>query len=302
MAALQPGHQTIVFAGPTQARIRSAVATGDDVDGVTIAGRAGVVLDGAQAGGSTDCLVARGAGVRVLHVEIRGCPQFAVQFSGPDGLLAHSVIRGNARGVQVRGSGTRIGPDNALAANGTPGIQLATSATIEGNLLAQNEVGILVLSGSGGSEIARNVVRSSTSDGVRTGPGVLDVRVWHNTVIGSGGAGLYLGTNNGGLDVRNNAFVLNSAGGVSGPQQSFSHLSHNAYVQGTGAACVGGCAPGEGALFTAAFVDRDGGDLRPAPGSPLVDAGASLGIDVNGPRPGHFNGSAPDIGAAEASP
>ena len=65
-------------------------------------------------------------------------------------------------------------------------------------------------------------------------------------------------------------------------------------------ACVG-CPSEPNAVFLdPLFVDVGLADFRLRDDSPAVDTGVDLGIDLNGPAPGNWSGSGPDIGALEA--
>lgn len=48
------------------------------------------------------------------------------------------------------------------------------------------------------------------------------------------------------------------------------------------------------------YVNRASSDFRLEPYSPAVNKGVDLGLDLNGPDAGRFNGSAPDFGATES--
>ena len=48
------------------------------------------------------------------------------------------------------------------------------------------------------------------------------------------------------------------------------------------------------------YVNPGSQDFRIYPNSNLIDAGFNLGLNVNGPEPMLFNGSAPEMGAWES--
>lgn len=126
----------------------------------------------------------------------------------------------------------------------------------------------------------------------------------HNTVAYNGVSGQYSGMvfdNNtcSGSDVRNNIFMGNTSYGINPSGATFAQLDYNLYFGNTAGTCSGCAAQPHSVYQDPWFVNETGNDYRLRPNSPAIDKGADLGVDVNGPGPGNYNGAAPDIGALE---
>ncbi len=101
------------------------------------------------------------------------------------------------------------------------------------------------------------------------------------------------------MDVRDNLFTHNGGHGMSGSVSGFSPFDHNGFFANA-LGPISGAAPGATDVTAdPRYVDRAGGDFRLLPGSPAVNAGVDVGLDVNGPGSGNFSGAGPDLGAFE---
>ena len=99
-----------------------------------------------------------------------------------------------------------------------------------------------------------------------------------------------------------NNIVSNSGGnGLDCGDGHFATRNYNDYFNNGGLWCTSCSAVDpNGLMDPPRFVDPLTLDLRLYPNSTLIDAGFDLGINVNGPQPMLFNGSAPEMGAWEA--
>lgn len=286
--------QAITFAGPYQIVLASALPA-LQTDGAVIVGLPGVVLDCTAVNRS--CLSVSGAG-RILGLELSGSSNGAIQLDGAGYQVAGCrIVNGSDKGASVgilaSGTGT-IGPGNDIS-GAHYGIEVSsTGIAIDGNRIHANAIGVGASGGVGGLAIQRNFVYSNATNGVAVSN--CSGTFWLNTVDGNGLHGLAAGTQTA-LDVRDNLFTNNAGNGVSGAA-SLSPFDYNGFFGNTLPAAD---APLGAHDVTAdpRFVDRIGGDFRLLPGSPAIDAGADVGVDVNGPAPGNYDGAAPDLGAAE---
>jgi hypothetical protein len=288
--------QTITFAGPYRIVLGSALPT-LRTDGAVIVGLPGVVVDCTAVNQS--CLSVDGAGT-ILGLEVFGASNGAIQLGGAGYHVASCQIvntstKGASVGILATGTGT-IGPGNDVSGANYGTYVTSTGIAINGNRIHGNTIGVGASGGVGGLVIQRNFVYSNASNGVAASN--CSGTFWHNTVDANGQDGLTAGTK-GVLDVRDNLFTNNVGYGVSGAA-TLSPFDYNGYF-GNALAAVAGAPLGTHDVKTdPLYVDRIGGDFRLLPGSPAIDAGVDLGLDVNGPAPGNYNGAAPDLGAAES--
>jgi hypothetical protein len=152
-----------------------------------------------------------------------------------------------------------------------------------------------VSSSNSTATIQRNAVYANGLTGIQVTSTAGTVRF--NTCDGNGADGL-TSSKSAQMDVRDNLFTNNAAYGLGGPIGAISPFDHNGYF-GNGRAIGGGTPGPDDVTGNPRYVDRAGGDFRLLPGSPVVNAGVDLGLDVNGPDSGNFNGIAPDLGAFE---
>jgi Right handed beta helix region len=296
------GHDVISFSGPMVISPTTPLPVATDSAGVSIAGGPGVVLDGTGVGPNTTGLTLMGTGSTALYLEVRNFTDFAIQVDGANSRVAYCYVHnGTGPGIASGGAGSIIGPGNEVSYNGTFGVQLGGAITVIGNFIHHNGYGVAYFSGTNGSQCVGNRIWANVSRGIHTSNGLSNLTVLHNTIEGqTSGAGLYLGQNNNGHDVRNNIFSNNSRYGIEGTTSGFAVFDFNDLWGNTLGACTA-CTPGANSqAVDPQFRNRAGGDLRLLPTSPLINAGATVSHDNNGPAAGNFNGSAPDLGALEA--
>jgi len=301
-AEVTPGAQTIAFSGPMTIVLGVPLPDFADAAGGSVVGETGVRLDGGATGSlNSGCINFIGSGHRAVALEIFNCKGYGIYITGTAAEVIDCAIHDNRTGLWVNASST-IGPGNDLGFHDY-GIELASAATVEGNVIHDTAFqGIFVMNTSDGAIFRRNVVSASTSHGIQIAGNTDTLTFVHNTLHGNGGEGLDFGNATAGHDVRNNVFTANAGAGLRVGTSTFTAFSHNDYFGNAGGDCVGsGCAAQTDAYtWDPLYLDTAAGDFRLAPGSPVVDLGLDLGLDLNGPAPGGFNGAAPDLGAWEA--
>ncbi len=290
--------RAIAFAGPF--RIALASPLPDLVaDGAAIVGRPDVTVECPAA--ATSCLRLRGSAQKVVGLSLRGGRGTALQLDGAGYLVAECAItKGPSileKGIDAGAPGV-IGPGNDVS-GAQIGVRVdASGAVVDGNRIHHNLAGGLFFRRDG-AVVRRNVVYANR------GPGIVAVqaiggRLQHNTVDGNEGDGLsaLAGVE---LDVRGNLFTRNQGYGIGAvPGTVLSPLDHDGFFANAAGDLSNG-APGPTDVTADPFyVNRAEGDLRLLPGSPAANAGADLGLDLNGPRPGNWDGAAPDLGAWES--
>jgi hypothetical protein len=289
---------SITFAGAFTIALGSALPALQK-DGAAILGQDGVVVDCSAF--NQPCLVLQGAGQKILGLDLSGSSGISLELDGAGYEVAGCRITGDPTkpsiGILATASG-KIGPGNEVsgcAANGMQASQLP-DIVIDGNRIHANGGIGLILFKITLATVQRNLVYANGVSGmdVSSSGGLLR----YNTFDGNGGDGLYAGSQVA-MDVRDNLFTHNAYHGTGGFVSSFSPFDHNGFF-GNALGPIAGAAPGATDVTAdPRYVDWAGGDYRLLPGSPAVNAGVDVGLDVNGPESGNFNGAAPDLGAAE---
>ncbi len=306
--ASQPAAKTISFSPG----LSGTLLFGTPLDplvapGATIVGRPDLLLD--FEGTMPTCLSLDAAGQTLLGLRVTGCDATGI-FLGPlsagsrvaECTLANSPVRTGSVGITVL-SASVVGPGNDVSGYDTgvrfPGLG---GYTLEGNRLHGNGTGAELTGVTAeGALVARNLFYANTGDGLHVTLSQGLTRAWFNVFDGNGQNGLS-GADGPPLDVRDDLFTGNGSLAVSATSASFAApgaIDHNGYFGNAGGNLAPGLALKASVLADPRYADRAGGDFRLLPGSPAVDAGEDVGVDVNGPVSGNFNGAAPDLGAAE---
>jgi len=303
----QPAAKTVSFsAGLSGTLLLGTPLDPLEASGASIVGRPDILLD--FQGAKQACLTLDAAGQTVLGLRVTGCDATAIFLSPSSSgsrvaecTLAGPSLKTSSAGIEAQ-SASIVGPMNDVSGYDT-GVRFPSLGgyTLDGNRLHDNVTGA-VLTGvtTAGALVARNLFYANTGDGlhVTSSPGL--TLVHHNVFDGNLGNGLSASSANPPpLDARNDLFTHNGAYGTSGPISGFSPFDHNGFF-GNALGPIAGAAPGATDVTAdPRYVDRAAGDFRLLPGSPAVNAGVDVGLDVNGPESGNYNGAAPDLGAAE---
>lgn len=272
-----------------------------DTAGLSVLG-AGAVLDGAGiSGAGSSCVDISGRNVRVDGLEIRNCPGWPIYAHGQDSVVTRCTVHDNRYGVEWAGSNDTFGPDNVVFANGTFGIDVNGTGLVTGNVFRNTPgPGVLLRSGADNSVVVGNFAYDNDR-GIELAAQADGVKLWHNTIHASTRDGVLISNAASGLDVRNNIVTQSAGFGLNAAASSFAALDANDLFENALGACQACASLGPRALAVApGYIDAAARDLRTLRSSPVTNAGVDTGADRNGPAPGTFNGSAPDVGAFEA--
>ena len=127
----------------------------------------------------------------------------------------------------------------------------------------------------------------------------LNLIVWHNNFVNNAQGVRFDAVATGG-DVRNNIFASHTADyGLESGGTAFAQLDYNLFFANASGAC-NGCPAQPNSVFLDPLFINPTNDFELQQSGPGVNAGIDLLLDVNGPAPGDFDGTAPDIGAVES--
>lgn len=299
-ANLVGGAKVIRFAGPMTIRATGALPALTGA-GASIVGRPGVVLDFGGVGAAT-CVSLRGSSQRLVGVEVADCAGTSLVVSGTNAQVAECGVRtgrGTGVGAQLRGSSGLFGPRNDVSGF-LFGIKvMMPNNVVDGNRIHANVVGVDAM-GPGGVVVQRNFAYANTGAGIDIANNEPGAVVRFNTLNGNGSHGVRVGIGATATDLRSNLFTNNGGYGVSGGAAEFAARDPNGLFANALGAFSSGAPSGASVLADPLYVAPASRDYRLTPFSPAVNRGVDLGLDVNGPRPTNFDGSAPDLGASES--
>jgi hypothetical protein len=283
-----------------------------DAPGAAVVANAGAVL--AFPDLNQPCLTLNGADQRLVGLTLRGCDSAFVTLSSASGGSHVAWVTTQATnptklywayGIDAQSNSTttsRIGPGNDLSGLWV-GIRVdGTHYDVFGNRVHDNALGAKL--GGGPTRLWQNTFTGGVKGpslvgiGVEISTGLGPVLIANNAFDGNAGDGLTAAAV-ASLTVRNNLFTGNGSFGLTA-QPTGLVLDHNGYFGNASGPVSSGLATGATDLLVdPLYVDAPGGDLRLLPASPAIDAGVDVGIDLNGPGAGRFDGAAPDLGATE---
>jgi parallel beta-helix repeat protein len=209
--------------------------------------------------------------------------------------VAYCNFTESSHNVFILGSSNTFGPENVVSGNVQNGVESLGANTIVGNRIFGCDRSGIWLSATDGSVVRGNLIYGNAMNGI-----LADVNgsLWHNTIYGNTLSGIAL--NSTGNDVQGNLLTNNSGYGIDADDSAFTTLNYNDYYSNGSGTCSA-CTPGPQSLNeNPMYIDVGASDWRLQYGSPAIDSGPNLGIDVNGAGPDSYNGDAPDMGAFEA--
>ena len=262
---------------------------------------ADIIGDGATIDGAgNDCFTVQSNDNRITGFELHSCRVAIGIENGAGNRAARCSIHDNMHGVVINADDNTVGPNNDLFGNTAEAMDLDGKTLIEHNRVHDNPEGIFIQGGSDASVIAGNTIFRN-SRGVHLQSNTMSIVIVHNTIVDQMMEGVFTSASSDAIDFRNNIVTGSGTTGLGASDARFATRDHNLYFDNAGGFCSACSVPGPNSvemdpLYMLAAVD----DYRLLPGSPAVDAGFDLGIDVNGPEPGGFDAAAPDIGAWES--
>jgi parallel beta-helix repeat protein len=260
----------------------------------------GTVFSAAYPGAGA-CLVLRASNIHLVGFTFTGCPTALRLAAGTGTQVERCSFHDNPAVVVWAAGGNTFGPNNDVGPNrakGTVGIDATAAGVFDGNRIHDSGSHGISLSAGDGSMVERNTIYGNGGAGVLVGDRVSGTKVWFNTVDRNGDDGLRLGASSG-TQVYDNLFT-NNIGWAVNPLPGASLVEdYNDYFPSPRR--CNGCTTGPHSLaMSPSYVSPGGADYRLLPGSPVIDRGLALGVDVNGPAPGDYTGAAPDLGAWES--
>jgi len=299
IAAGMSGQQTVTFNGPMTIMLSSSLPSPWDTSGTKVVGMSGVVVDGDNLN-NADCIVLASPLNELHYLEITNCSSWAVIVGDDNNLLAHCHVHHNGLGVRITGVDNQVGPGCEIDNHPQEGLDLTARADILGNRLHHNLQGLALAQGADGTVIIGNYFYANNANGVLAANTIDAMVVFNNTFDGNGASGLSLPSQATAIEVQNNLFCNNGGYGIQGEDGNFTACDHNGFFSNGGGNCSACSIDATSILANPLYIDRGTFDFRLWPQSPMIDAGVDLGIDINGPAQGNFNGSAPDVGAWES--
>ncbi len=288
----QAGTQTIWVPSAIETSVSSPiVADGDAFE---------LFADGARLRciGAVDGLRIESDNNEVFGLRVDGC-QIGIRVDGSNNRIVRVRATNNSSaGVQLQGSNNTVGPDGYMEGNGI-GVQALMPSTIFRNQISNNNnEGIQVGIQGDGSQVWGNTLFANRSGIVLSG--AQDAVVRFNTVSTSTDHGVQLSGGSRRIILQCNILTANGRHGLQAFTSDFALRQYNDFFANGNGACTA-CSPDATSFqLDPEFVDTSVDDYRLSPFSALIDRCPDLGLNVNGPEPGDFNGDAPDLGGWES--
>lgn len=266
----------------------------------------GVVLDGTAMQAAAAGLDFNAPGATVTGVRLQGFTAgdgIAIRFRGAGSTARSCEIRDGTVGFRFDGAGGRV--EGCVVRNmGYMGVNLrGPDAVVTGNTftdIGSYAAAVGVESGGDRAAILDNVFVRAVA-GVYL-DSVADVRIDHGT-FHDGAVAVYMDSGSSGVTgtrIRNSIISNMSFRAVQGDDTEISELDWVTFFSNNDTPCSG-CTLGPSCdLADPDYADEANDDLSLAAGSPAIDSGTDLGLDVNGSAAGLFNGTAPDRGGLES--
>jgi parallel beta-helix repeat protein len=269
----------------------------------------GFAVDGSSLFMFSSCFTVTAGFASFTDLELDSCRYHGIAFVGASGGQVRNTYIHDAGGDAIRISDTpnvTVGPDNLLNNNGADGVFITGAAsddtTVRGNTITGNSYCGIHLAGNNERALLEgNQIWTHTWNDIRGDAAVHDVVVQHNTLTDSPYGVIIDAAGNTGWEVRNNIITTSTTAGVETSGATLTAFGYNLFSANL-SDCSGCTVQSTDVLMDPLFVDPSPAapDFTLQGLSPAIDAGVDLGVDVNGPAPGDYNGAAPDIGAHEA--
>jgi hypothetical protein len=303
--------KVIHFKGPmtitTTALLPSLTAPG-----ASIVGRTGVLVDGNGLGGNQNAVIdLAGANTKLAWVGITNSPGYDVILDAAGTQVTECTLTGgNQKGhaVLMFAQDEICGPRNDIsgfagAMNGTSyAVALYSNPKTGKHVVDGNSIhdGWIALQDEGypGLVMQRNTIYANKSHGIVMFANDSATLIRFNTIDGNAGDGIHVPNNVMGADIRDNVISNNGGYGI-GSTAGVMYFEPNGFFNNTSGNVMGAMLGMSSTTTDPLFMNRGMADFRLRRASPCIDKGTDLGLDLNGPLPGNFNGSAPDFGANE---
>jgi hypothetical protein len=295
------GRQSILVPGGFAIVLDSQLTSPSDPLGMDIIGD-GARLDGSGSPPADDCIGISSPDNRLFGFEIQNCNRSPLRlgFGAARNHFSRLNIHDNALAVILNDADVQFGPFNEVSRSGDDCVSvLGQNATLDWNYIHDCAIRGIELTGTSDGALVIGNVLTRSDPGILLGTGADNITLVHNVLHGHRSDALLIAPTDTGAVLRNNIFSSNDAFGVRGADAVFASNDHNVYFANVVGTCTS-CALGAGSLTVdPRYMDASADDFRLQPGSALIHAGIDTGNDVNGPDPGLFHGTNPDIGARE---
>jgi hypothetical protein len=280
--------------------------------GASIIGRPGVIIDANGVGtNNAACVDLAAVSTKLAWVTITNCPGYSVIMDANNTQVTEcTLLAGNQKGhgVEMNAMDELLGPRNDISgfigsmnlnayavylfSNPKPGKHV-----VDGNLIHGSWTGIQD-GGWSGLVMQRNTIYANQNYGINMFALDNTTLIRFNVIDGNAADGIHVANNITAADIRNNILSNNGGYGISGTM-GVMYFEPNGFFNNTAGNVMGAMLGMTSTTTDPLFMNRMGNDFRLHRASPCIDKGVDVGLDVNGPLPGNYNGTAPDFGANE---
>lgn len=300
LANANPAFDRIRFSAPLTVKASNLPSLARS--SIAVVGDPSVKLDFSPALANLPCLSLSGDDQLIAGLSVTGCPGNTLQVLGARLTVIDTRLEGAggaADGIRVEAADAEIGPGvELLGFGGGAGVELRSSnAQVREVASHHNDVGIRMHPSSDMTRIERSLVYANDGEGIDV---KATAEVYATTLDGNGGHGITVTATIQKLSLRSSLLTGNGKCGLNAIGSAVITRETNGYWGNAQCAVSSGAPGASDVLADPLYLNPTGGDFRLTPGSPAIDTGPDLQLDLNGPAAGTHNGTAPDLGAKES--